>query len=247
MTLSGFFEQNPSGALAFSGGVDSSLLVWAARTYGRDWRAYYMHTAFQPAFELADARRIAEQCGMPLTVLEGDILSVPEVAANPADRCYHCKRHIFSAIGRQAAADGYRLLIDGTNASDDAGDRPGMRALQGGGPGAVPGGGAVRLEQARLRLSRHPHPQRHRPDGGGPGPGGAGGGPAFLPGVPGLPHPALRRRGGGAASPKPAQRRLGPAGGDPGDPVAGIFPGDPGPGAPGAGQLTEVRDGNEQA
>ncbi len=130
MTLSGFFEQNPSGALAFSGGVDSSLLVWAARTYGRDWRAYYMHTAFQPAFELADARRIAEQCGMPLTVLEGDILSVPEVAANPADRCYHCKRHIFSAIGRQAAADGYRLLIDGTNASDDAEDRPGMRALR---------------------------------------------------------------------------------------------------------------------
>lgn len=130
MELKDFFEQNPSGALAFSGGVDSSLLVWASAQYGKDWRAYYVHSAFQPAFELEDAKRIAAQCGMPLTVIEGDILQYPEVTANPPDRCYYCKRRIFSGILQQAAADGYTLVIDGTNASDDAGDRPGMKALR---------------------------------------------------------------------------------------------------------------------
>lgn len=130
MELNAFFEQNPSGALAFSGGVDSSLLVWAAAKYGQGWHAYYVHSAFQPAFELEDARRIAEQCGMPLTIIKGDILQYPEVTANPADRCYYCKRRIFSAILRQTAEDGYKLVIDGTNASDDADDRPGMRALR---------------------------------------------------------------------------------------------------------------------
>ena len=130
MELNAFFEQNPSGALAFSGGVDSSLLVWAAMKYGRDWHAYYVHSAFQPAFELEDAKRIATQCGMPLTIIEGDILQYPEVTANPVNRCYYCKRRIFSGILQRAAADGYSLVIDGTNASDDVGDRPGMKALR---------------------------------------------------------------------------------------------------------------------
>lgn len=130
MDLKTFFEQNPSGALAFSGGTDSSLLVWAAAQYGRDWHAYYVHSAFQPAFELADARRIAYQCQLPLTIIDTDILRYPEVVANPSDRCYYCKRRVFSAILHQAAEDGYSLIIDGTNASDDSGDRPGMKALR---------------------------------------------------------------------------------------------------------------------
>lgn len=130
MELKTFFEQNPSGALAFSGGTDSSLLVWAAAQYGEDWRAYYVRSAFQPAFELADARKVAHQCQLPLTIIEADTLHRPEVMANPADRCYHCKRRIFSAILHQAAADGRSLVIDGTNASDDAEDRPGMKALR---------------------------------------------------------------------------------------------------------------------
>ena len=130
MQLSDFFEQNPRGAVAYSGGVDSSLLVWAAMKYGRDWRAYYVHSAFQPAFELEDAKQVAAQCGMPLTVIEADIFQHPEVIANPANRCYYCKHRIFAAILRQGASDGYSLVIDVTNASDDAGDRPGMKALR---------------------------------------------------------------------------------------------------------------------
>ena len=65
-----------------------------------------------------------------MTVLEVDILSNAAVTANPPDRCYHCKRTIFSSILAKAKDDGYSLVIDGSNASDDAGDRPGMRALR---------------------------------------------------------------------------------------------------------------------
>lgn len=130
MTLKEFFVQNPRTAVAFSGGTDSALVLWAARQYGREVRAYYVHTAFQPAFELADARRLASELDVPLTVVEVDVLSVPEAAANGPRRCYYCKRALFTALWQTARADGHTVLLDGTNASDDAGDRPGMQALK---------------------------------------------------------------------------------------------------------------------
>jgi uncharacterized protein len=64
-----------------------------------------------------------------MTVDTLDILANQEIAKNPADRCYHCKTAVFSRILELAHADGYEILCDGTNASDDAGDRAGMRAL----------------------------------------------------------------------------------------------------------------------
>ena len=63
-------------------------------------------------------------------MLEADILSVPEVAANPTDRCYYCKRALFARILEESARDGFPMVLDGCNASDDASDRPGMRALR---------------------------------------------------------------------------------------------------------------------
>ena len=130
MTLEQFFHAHPRAAVAFSGGTDSALLLWAAKTYGCDVHAYYMKTAFQPAFELADARRLAGELDIPMTVIETDILAVPGAAANGPDRCYHCKRQLFSALWQRARRDGYTLLLDGTNASDDEGNRPGMQALR---------------------------------------------------------------------------------------------------------------------
>ena len=130
MTLEQFFHQVPRAALAFSGGTDSAFLLWAAGHYGCEVRAYYLKTAFQPAFELADARRLAQELGARLTVLFQDALADERVAENPKDRCYHCKRALFDGILRAAAQDGYALILDGTNASDDALDRPGIRALR---------------------------------------------------------------------------------------------------------------------
>ena len=130
MTLEEFFTQHPRTAVAFSGGTDSALVLWAAGRYGREVRAYYVHTVFQPAFELADAKRLAEELNVPLTVVEADVLAVPEAAANGPRRCYYCKRALFTTLWQRARADGYTVLLDGTNASDDAGDRPGMQALR---------------------------------------------------------------------------------------------------------------------
>lgn len=130
MTLREFFGQHPKAAIAFSGGTDSALLLWAAREYGCDARAYYVSSAFQPEFERRDAERLAQELGVPMTIIKADILALPAVAQNPADRCYHCKTALFTLLWERAEADGYALLLDGTNASDDAGDRPGMRALK---------------------------------------------------------------------------------------------------------------------
>lgn len=130
MTLQEFFAENPRAAIAFSGGVDSSYLLYAAVQCGADVHAYFAKTAFQPQFELDDARRLAESVGAKLTVLELDALSSEDVARNPANRCYYCKQNIFGNLKRAAAEDGFTLILDGTNASDDAGDRPGMRALR---------------------------------------------------------------------------------------------------------------------
>lgn len=130
MTLQEFFRENPKAALAFSGGVDSAYLLYAAQQCGAQVRAYYVRTAFQPLFELEDARRLAEQLHADMRELTVDILADDTVRMNQADRCYHCKRLIFSEILREAERDGFSVLMDGTNASDDADDRPGMRALR---------------------------------------------------------------------------------------------------------------------
>ena len=130
LTLEKFFQQVPKAALAFSGGTDSALLLWAAKKYGCDVRAYYAKTAFQPAFEYRDALRLARELDAPMTVVEADILSLPEAAANGPERCYYCKRALFASLRDAARRDGYEVLLDGTNASDDAGDRPGMRAVR---------------------------------------------------------------------------------------------------------------------
>ncbi len=130
MTIREFFEKNPRVAIAFSGGADSSFLLYEAKQYAKEVRAYFVKTVFQPQFELEDAVRLSEKLAVPLSVLQADILRSETVVQNPANRCYHCKREIFGHILRAAREDGFSVLLDGTNASDDAGDRPGMRALE---------------------------------------------------------------------------------------------------------------------
>ncbi|MCL1884656.1 MAG: ATP-dependent sacrificial sulfur transferase LarE [Defluviitaleaceae bacterium] len=129
MKLEKFFNENPKVAIGFSGGVDSSYLLFAGLKSGADIMAYYVQAAFQPQFEREEAIKLANLIGAKMKILELDVLSEKTVVANPPDRCYHCKLAIFGALVNQAEADGYPLIIDGTNASDDASDRPGMKAL----------------------------------------------------------------------------------------------------------------------
>lgn len=130
MTIQEFFKNNPHVAIAFSGGVDSAYLLYAAVKYGKDVTAYYVKSEFQPAFELEDAKRLASELGAKMRVIEVSVLTDSNVKSNSPIRCYYCKRMIFTAITDWARKDGYTLLLDGTNASDDAGDRPGMKALK---------------------------------------------------------------------------------------------------------------------
>lgn len=130
MTLQQFFKDNPRAALAFSGGVDSAYLLYAGLNAGCDICAYYVKSAFQPQFELDDAKRLAAELGAKMKIIELAVLEDENVRANGPRRCYYCKKQVFSAIIREAKKDGYDLLLDGTNASDDAGNRPGMQALR---------------------------------------------------------------------------------------------------------------------
>lgn len=129
MTLEQFFQENPKVAIAFSGGVDSAYLLYAALKHGAQAQAYYVNTAFQPAFELEDAKNLARQLHAQMCVLDVDVLCNDTVTQNPKNRCYYCKKVIFSQILEAAKADGFTVILDGTNASDDASDRPGMKAL----------------------------------------------------------------------------------------------------------------------
>ncbi|MBQ6249048.1 MAG: ATP-dependent sacrificial sulfur transferase LarE [Oscillospiraceae bacterium] len=125
-----WLRQQGRVAVAFSGGVDSAYLLWAATESGADAAAYYVSTAFQPAFEAEDARRLCDGLGVTLRTVEVDVLSCPEVTENSPRRCNFCKQKLFTAMQSAAAADGFALLCDGTNGSDDAADRPGMAALR---------------------------------------------------------------------------------------------------------------------
>ena len=130
MHIDEFLRQYPKSAVAFSGGVDSSFLLYAAKAAGCDVRAFFIKTQFQPQFELEDAKRLADSIGVPLSVGRLDILSDRKISGNPADRCYHCKTSIIIKLMELAGSFGFEVMFDGSNADDDESDRPGMRALR---------------------------------------------------------------------------------------------------------------------
>ena len=130
MTIDSFFKQHNNAAVAFSGGVDSAVLLFFAKRYAQNVKAYYVKSQFQPAFEYEDALKVAEILEIDLEVIEVDVLSNSEIVKNPENRCYYCKKMIFQAIINAAARDGIETVVDGTNATDDVNDRPGFKALK---------------------------------------------------------------------------------------------------------------------
>ncbi len=127
--LDEFFARTPRFAVALSGGADSAYLTAAAVEAGCVVKAYMVSTAFQTQLEIDDARRVAHTLGVPLEVIDVDVLAHDGICANPPDRCRLCKRLIFAEIKRAAARAGLDVVADGTNASDDPARRPGFAAL----------------------------------------------------------------------------------------------------------------------
>lgn len=116
--------------VAFSGGVDSTLLARAALDCLPRERvlAVTAHSPFRPSFELEAAKRLAAEMSLPHLAIETAELALPAVAGNAPDRCYHCKKALFTRLFQLANERGLPWVADGTNADDRGGYRPGLRA-----------------------------------------------------------------------------------------------------------------------
>lgn len=120
--------------LAFSGGVDSSLLLkmlvdGAAHT-GKTVYAVTFDTRLHPSCDLEIAQRVAEELGGIHKVISVDELEQEEIRCNPVNRCYLCKRHLFLGLKEFAKERGIRHILDGTNEDDMHVYRPGIQALK---------------------------------------------------------------------------------------------------------------------
>lgn len=114
-------------AIACSGGLDSRFLTHAACLAGLDPVLYHIIGPHVPARETAACAEWVQQRGLHLHIVTCDPLHLPEVLANTPDRCYSCKRALFSRLYREV---GNACLCDGSNASDLHAYRPGLRALR---------------------------------------------------------------------------------------------------------------------
>jgi uncharacterized protein len=119
-----------SALVAYSGGVDSTFLLQVARdTLGERAQAAIIVSEVMPRAELERARRVAASLGVELLVVEATLLDDPTFVANPPDRCYHCKRRLFSLLRQAADEQGLAQLVEGSNQDDLVDHRPGRRAL----------------------------------------------------------------------------------------------------------------------
>jgi uncharacterized protein len=116
-------------AVAFSGGVDSSLLCRAARdAVGDGAIAITVAGPMMPGNDLESARRIAALTGIRHLFIDDPEIEEP-VAANPINRCYHCKKTEFARIAQLARLHGVHTVLDGSNLDDEGDYRPGLTAL----------------------------------------------------------------------------------------------------------------------
>lgn len=115
--------------LAFSGGVDSTFLLRAAKeAVGDNVKAVTIMSPYIPKWEIAEAKELVKELGVNHEIIEAPIID--SIKFNPEDRCYLCKTAVFSMILSVAKKQGYNCVIDGTNFDDISDYRPGLKALQ---------------------------------------------------------------------------------------------------------------------
>ena len=129
-SLRSWFSDCPFALVAFSGGVDSSLVAWlAAELLGPDRHLAVISAS--PSLKLSDldeGKAFAARHGIRLEVVETRELQNPEYAANPANRCYFCKHTLYTELSSLAARHAPCWILNGTNTDDLVDYRPGLQA-----------------------------------------------------------------------------------------------------------------------
>jgi len=125
-----YLQQFQHPAIAFSGGVDSSVVVAACRAAGVKAVPIMADTKAVPQFERQDAALVAKETNSSLTILTYDPLQDQHFRANDGKRCYYCKKMLMTAIQKEAQAKGCDVILDGANADDTGDYRPGMQAAK---------------------------------------------------------------------------------------------------------------------
>ncbi|MCX6332983.1 MAG: ATP-dependent sacrificial sulfur transferase LarE, partial [Bacteroidia bacterium] len=127
--LDSILKELRSFAIAFSGGVDSSFLVYRAKNLGKlNMTAVTIRTPYISSREINDAIEFAESHGINHKIIDLEFPGI--IRHNPKERCYLCKKTLFSKIAEFASDNGYQYILDGTNADDGLEIRPGLKALK---------------------------------------------------------------------------------------------------------------------
>ncbi|UCC18140.1 MAG: ATP-dependent sacrificial sulfur transferase LarE [Promethearchaeota archaeon] len=116
--------------VAFSGGVDSSLLGFLSKKYAKDTLLITERSILYPEEEIVEASQFAKKYGINHIIIERNPLLNEEFRSNPSNRCYICKSGLYSDIIEIQNAINYELILDGSNLDDLSDYRPGLQALK---------------------------------------------------------------------------------------------------------------------
>lgn len=129
--LKKWIEKEGRVIVAFSGGIDSALLVVVAHQVLKDnMLAVTGDSESVPSRDREFVGKFCSTRGIPHTFIKTREFDIPEFRRNPENRCYYCKGELYKTLSDYANKNGFEAVLDGTNASDLSGHRPGYRAIQ---------------------------------------------------------------------------------------------------------------------
>ncbi len=124
------FFRGKNVLVAFSGGVDSTLLAYISQKHATKTVLVTNKSALQPLEEMENAECFAREYSIPHVIIEIDPLKNIDFVMNPKNRCYICKKNLYEKLIEIKEKKGLDIIVDGTNMDDVSGYRPGYSAIQ---------------------------------------------------------------------------------------------------------------------